>query len=155
MIGEARRNSNAGMEHTLRAARQNDTSDMSEAKAIRLAQRGDANAFERLYKLHCQQVYGLCLSIVGDATEAEELTREAFLQLFRGICTYRGESSLSAPLHRLTVSILVARLAKKQHHEPSFDAVVELCAKNPPENLTTGEVAVQLETKRMVGSLRG
>ena len=40
---------------------QNDTSDMSEAKAIRLAQRGDTNAFERLYKLHCQQVYGLCL----------------------------------------------------------------------------------------------
>jgi RNA polymerase sigma-70 factor, ECF subfamily len=97
-------------------------SDISEAEAIRLACEGDSNAFEFLYKSHSRRVYGLCLRIAGNPTEAEDLTQEAFLQLFRKIHTFRGESRFSTWLHRLTVNIVFMRLRKKRHPEVSLDA---------------------------------
>ena len=56
---------------------------MPEAEAIRRAQRGDAEAFERLYRLHSRRVYSVILRMVGNTAEAEDLTQDAFLQLFR------------------------------------------------------------------------
>ena len=98
---------------------------MPEAEAIRLACDGDSHAFERLYKLHSRRVYSLCLRIAGNPTEAEDFTQEAFLQLFRKIHTFRGESSFSTWLHRLTVNVVLMRLRKKRYPEVSLDATVE------------------------------
>lgn len=50
----------------------------SEAEAIRGAQAGEEGMFEYLYRLHCRRVYAVCLRMIGDATEAEDLTQEAF-----------------------------------------------------------------------------
>jgi RNA polymerase sigma-70 factor (ECF subfamily) len=86
---------------------------MSEAEAIRLAQQGDAGAFERIYRLHSRRVYALCLRMVGNTAEAEDLTQEAFLQLFRKIGTFRGESAFSTWLHRLAVNVVLMKLRKK------------------------------------------
>jgi RNA polymerase sigma factor (sigma-70 family) len=110
------------MEHSFRGSAQTDPSDVSEAEAIRLACEGDSNAFERLYKSNSRRVYGLCLRLAGNPTEAEGLTQEAFLQLFRTIHTFRGASSFSAWLYRLTVNIALMRLRKKRHPEVSLDA---------------------------------
>src|SRR5712664_2644694 len=68
-----------------------------EADAIRLAQAGDAAAFEFL----------------NNPADAEDLTQEAFLQLFRKIGTFRGESAFSTWLHRMTVNVVLMRLRKK------------------------------------------
>jgi RNA polymerase sigma factor (sigma-70 family) len=111
-----------------------DPSDMSEAEAICLAQKGDANGFERIYKSHSRRVYGMCLRTVGNTTEAENLTREVFLQLFRGIRTYRGEENLSSCLHRLAVNILFTRLREKKNRTVSLDAMAE----TRPEKLRVG-----------------
>jgi RNA polymerase sigma-70 factor (ECF subfamily) len=86
---------------------------LSEAEAIQRAGDGDAAAFECLYRLHSRRVYALCLRMVGDTTEAEDLTQEAFLLLFRKIQTFRGESAFSTWLHRLTVNLVLMRLRKK------------------------------------------
>src|ERR1700678_4255596 len=94
---------------------------MPEAEAIRLAQQGDAAAFERLYQLHSRRVYSLCLRMVGNTTEAEDLTQEAFLQLFRKIGTFRGESAFSTWLHRLAVNVVLMRLRKKTVPVTSLD----------------------------------
>ena len=83
-------------------------------EAISLAQRGDGSAFELLYQLHCKRVYALCLRMVGVASEAEELTQEAFLQVFRKIHTFRGESAFSTWLHRLTANIVLMHFRKKK-----------------------------------------
>jgi RNA polymerase sigma-70 factor (ECF subfamily) len=99
--------------------------DMVEAKAIRQACDGDAHAFERLYRLHCRRVYAVCLRITANPTEAEDLTQEAFLQLFRKIHTFRGESRFSTWLHRLTINVVFMRLRKKRHPEVSLDATVD------------------------------
>ena len=89
-------------------------SALSEAEAIRRAQQGDAEGFERLYKLHSRRVYALCLRMMkGNTSEAEDLTQEAFLHLFRKIGTFRAESAFSTWLHRLTFNIVLMRLRKK------------------------------------------
>jgi len=93
--------------------------------SIRLAQQGDAAAFERLYRLHSRRVYSLCLRMVGNTAEAEDLTQEAFLQLFRKIATFRGESAFSTWLHRLAVNVVLMRLRKKSGKETSLEQVTE------------------------------
>jgi len=58
---------------------------LSEAQAIERAKQGDAEAFEALYNLHKRRVYSLCLRMTANTAAAEDLTQEAFLQLFRKI----------------------------------------------------------------------
>jgi len=91
------------------------------SEAIRLAQEGDSDAFRRIYALHSPQVYRLCLRMAGNPAEAEDLTQEAFLQLFRKIHTFRGESRFSTWLHRLAVNVVLMRRRKKRHPEVSLD----------------------------------
>ena len=85
----------------------------SETQLIARAQRGDEEAFAELFETHKRRVYSLCLRITGDATEAEDLAQEAFLQLFRKIATFRGESAFSTWLHRLVVNVVLMHLRKK------------------------------------------
>jgi len=106
-------------------ARRVESEEMSEAEAIRLAQCGDAAAFERLYQLHSRRVYSLCLRMVGNTAEAEDLTQEAFLQLFRKVATFRGESAFSTWLHRLSVNVVLMKLRKKSGMETSLEQITE------------------------------
>ena len=85
----------------------------SEAEWIACAQRGDEAAFSRLFELHKRRVYSLCLRMTSDVAEAEDLAQEAFLQLFRKISTFRGESAFSTWLHRLVVNVVLMHLRKK------------------------------------------
>jgi RNA polymerase sigma-70 factor (ECF subfamily) len=102
-----------------------ESGDLPEAEAIRLAQQGDAAAFERLYRLHSRRVYSLCMRMVGNTAEAEDLTQEAFLQLFRKISTFRGESAFSTWLHRLCVNVVLMRLRRKSAAETSLEEATE------------------------------
>lgn len=101
-------------------ANQND-GNLTEAKAIGQAQQGDAAAFEYLYKSHCRRVYSLCLRMIKNRAEAEDLTQQAFLQLFRKIGTFRGESGFSTWLHRVTVNIVLMHLRRKKPIEIPFE----------------------------------
>jgi RNA polymerase sigma-70 factor, ECF subfamily len=92
-------------------------------ETIRLAQQGDAAAFEQLYRQYHRRVYALCLRMLGDPVEAEDLTQEAFLQLFRKIHTFRGESAFSSWLHRLTANIVLMRFRKKRPVTLSLDEI--------------------------------
>lgn len=86
---------------------------LSEAEAIEKAKQGDAEAFETLYHLHKRRVYSLCLRMTANTAQAEDLTQEAFLQLFRKISTFRGESAFSTWLHRMSVNVVLMHLRKK------------------------------------------
>jgi RNA polymerase sigma-70 factor, ECF subfamily len=98
---------------------------LTEPEAIRLAQAGDAAAFEFLYGLHGRRVYALCLRMVGNPSDAEDLMQEAFLQLFRKIGTFRGESAFSTWLHRMTVNVVLMRLRKKTLPVSSLEETTE------------------------------
>ncbi len=85
----------------------------SQAQLIERAQKGDEAAFEALYQAHKRRVYSLCLRMTSDPADAEDLAQEAFLQLFRKISTFRGESAFTTWLHRLVVNVVLMRLRKK------------------------------------------
>src|SRR6478672_13024222 len=98
---------------------------LSEAEAIERAKQGDAEAFEVLYSLHKRRVYSLCLRMVANTAEAEDLAQEAFLQLFRKIGTFRGESAFSTWLHRLSVNVVLMHLRKKGLQVVPLDETLE------------------------------
>jgi RNA polymerase sigma-70 factor (ECF subfamily) len=77
-----------------------------------LAATGDMEAFETIYRRYHGRVYTLCLRMIRNTTQAEDLTQEVFIQLFRKINTFRGDSSFTTWLHRLTVNIVLMHLRK-------------------------------------------
>src|ERR1017187_9117999 len=87
--------------------RQKPGTELSEAEAIERAKQGDAEAFQVLYDKHKRRVYSLCLRMTANTAEAEDLAQEAFLQLYRKIATFRGESAFSTWLHRLSVNVVL------------------------------------------------
>lgn len=96
-----------------------------EAEAISKAQAGDGQSFEILYSLHKRRVYSLCLRMLGNVAEAEDLTQEAFLQLYRKIGTFRGDSAFSTWLHRLAVNVVLMHLRKKGLPQVSLEETLE------------------------------
>lgn len=118
---------------------------MTEAEAIERTKQGDVQCFELLYGLHKRRVYSLCLRMVGKVELAEDLTQDAFLQLFRKISTFRGDSAFSTWLHRLTVNIVLMHLRKKGLPEVSLDETLE----------PTEEGAPRIEIPSLDGVLTG
>ena len=94
---------------------------LTDREAVELAQNGDVAAFEYLYRSHSRRVYALCLRMVGNTSDAEELMQEAFLQVFRKIHTFRGDSAFTTWLHRLSVNIVLMRLRKKTVKETPLE----------------------------------
>lgn len=102
-----------------------DAENIAEEKAIHLAQRGDVSGFEQLYRKYNRYVYALCLRMTQNTVVAEDLTQDAFLQVFRKIHSFRGESRFSTWLHRVTVNIVLIHFRKKRHGEVSLDEMME------------------------------
>jgi RNA polymerase sigma-70 factor, ECF subfamily len=91
--------------------------NLSEEEAITQARRGDGAAFEYLYKAYSRRVYGLCLRMTKNPAEAEDLTQQAFLQVFRKIGTFRGEAGFSTWLYRVTVNVVLMHRRRKKPTE--------------------------------------
>jgi RNA polymerase sigma-70 factor, ECF subfamily len=89
------------------------------------AQAGDHAAFAQLYALHKRRVYSLCLRMLGNVAEAEDLTQESFLQLHRKIATFRGDSAFSTWLHRLTINVVLMHLRRKGLNLISLDEALD------------------------------
>jgi len=86
------------------------------------AARGDVQAFEELFRLYRRLVYGLCLRMTQDAAEAEDVTQEVFVILFRKIGGFRGEANFKTWLHRLTVNQVLMRFRKhKSRREDALE----------------------------------
>jgi len=90
-----------------------------------LAQAGDHHAFAQIYNQHKRRIYSLCLRMVGNAAEAEDLTQEAFLQLHRKISTFRGDSAFATWMHRLAVNVVLMQLRRKGLQLISLDEAME------------------------------
>ena len=94
-----------------------------EAACIRLAQRSDAKAFESLYRMHVDKVYGLCLRMTKNVSEAEDCTQEAFIQAWKQLTKFRGESAFSTWLHRVAVNTVLGRMRKSKREQDRIQAV--------------------------------
>ena len=108
------------------------SSNPEEANILTRAQAGDHHAFAQIYALHKRRIYSLCLRMVGNITEAEDLTQEAFLQLHRKIATFRGDSAFSTWLHRLAINVVLMQLRKKGLSLISLDEAMEPAVEERP-----------------------
>jgi RNA polymerase sigma-70 factor (ECF subfamily) len=86
---------------------------LSDYELAQASAQGDMKAFETIYERHHRRVYSLCLRMVANATEAEDLAQEVFIQLFRKIGSFRGESAFTTWLHRLTVNHVLMHFRKR------------------------------------------
>jgi RNA polymerase sigma-70 factor, ECF subfamily len=84
-----------------------------ETRLIAQAKDGDEQAFEALYHAYERRVYLLCVRMTGDSSEAEDLTQETFLQIFRKISTFRNESAFATWLHRVAVNVVLMHHRRK------------------------------------------
>lgn len=91
--------------------------DTDEALVQRL-QKGDLSPFETLFHRYKCRIYSLCYRLIYDRSEAEDLTQEVFLQLFRKVTSFRAESSFSTWLHRLAINTALMYVRKKPDIPP-------------------------------------
>ncbi len=93
-----------------------ETINISTAKDFdltKLAAKGNMAAFEEIYNRHHRRVYSICLRMLQNATEAEDLTQDVFIQLHRKIGSFRGDSAFTTWLHRLTVNQVLMHFRKR------------------------------------------
>jgi RNA polymerase sigma-70 factor (ECF subfamily) len=82
--------------------------DADDLRLARAAAKGDARAFEQLYKRHVNRIYGLCWRLVnGDEKRADQATQDAFVRAWEKLDSFRGDSQFSTWLHRLTVNLVL------------------------------------------------
>lgn len=87
---------------------------------------GSAMDFEHAYRIYGRRVYAKCLHMVGNEAEAEDLTQEVFLQLFRKLDSFRGESAFATWLYRVAVNVVLMHLRRKSLITTSLEEVTEL-----------------------------
>jgi RNA polymerase sigma-70 factor, ECF subfamily len=92
-----------------------------DAELIRRAQQGDSEAFATLFHTHKMRIYSLCLRMTNNAAEAEDLAQDAFLQVFRKLSSFRGDSALSTWLYRIAVNTVLMHFRRKTPCRISLD----------------------------------
>ncbi|MBV8049708.1 MAG: sigma-70 family RNA polymerase sigma factor [Acidobacteriaceae bacterium] len=88
---------------------------------VKRAQQGDSDAFASLFHAHKARIYSICLRMTNNTAEAEDLTQDAFMQVFRKLATFRGDSALSTWLYRIAVNTVLMHFRKKALRQVSLD----------------------------------
>ncbi len=110
-----------------------------EAALIARAQDGDARAFESLYRLNIDRVYGLCLRMTGNVGEAEDCAQEAFIQAWNKLDKFRGDSAFGTWMHRIAVNAVLGRIRKSKREQDRIQVVAET-ASSPASIGDSGEL---------------
>lgn len=130
-------------------------SDAADLDLCRMASNGNLAAFELLYERYHRRTYSLCLRMTSNQTEAEDLTQEVFIQLFRKVGSFRGDSAFSTWLHRLTVNQVLMHFRRRSVRNERTSEDGEM-----PEQTVTGsanpnkmQVVDRIALKNAIGQL--
>jgi RNA polymerase sigma-70 factor, ECF subfamily len=104
--------------------KKNTPSAVAALDLIKHAQDGDADAFAAIFAMHKAKVYSLCLGMTSNTAEAEDLTQDAFMQVFRKLSTFRGDSAFSTWLYRVAFNTVLMHFRKRSLKELSLDEPV-------------------------------
>jgi len=87
--------------------------DSSERALVEMSANGDIEAFETLLKTHRKKVYNIALRMTKNPEDAQELSQDALIRAFTAIKKFRGDSSFSTWLYRITMNVCTDFLRKK------------------------------------------
>ncbi len=118
---------------------------VDERTLIAQAQQRDFRAFERLYRTHVGRVYAVCLRMVANVPEAEELTQKAFVTVWEKIPLFRGESAFTSWLHRVAVNTVLATLRADQRRHRRVFATEDFAALETPPRAVPAGIRLDLE----------
>ncbi len=93
----------------------------TDLELVKRAQQGDSEAFATLFHAHKARIYSVCLRMTNNTAQAEDLTQDAFLQVFRKLNTFKGNSALSTWLYRIAVNTVLMHFRKKALKQVSLD----------------------------------
>jgi RNA polymerase sigma-70 factor (ECF subfamily) len=120
-----------------------------ERALIRRAQNADSRAFEGLYRMHIDKIYGICLRMTGNVSEAEDCAQEAFIQAWHKLDKFRGDSAFSTWLHRVAVNAVLGRMRKSKREQDRIAAVTEIT----PVKVDTGDTGDMRDLSEAVDRL--
>jgi RNA polymerase sigma-70 factor, ECF subfamily len=86
---------------------------VSDVELTKLVASGNITAFEEIYQRHHRRTYSICLRMTQNPSEAEDLTQEVYIQIYRKAGSFRGESAFSTWLHRLTVNQVLMHFRRR------------------------------------------
>jgi len=120
------------------------------SETIRLAHRGDSEAFSLIYRSYSELVHRICLRMLRDPAEAEDAAQDVFIRVFLKINTFRGESAFSSWLYRLATNVALMRLRKNKRswtppgeRKLDTDSVSEIAAPDPQITDLFGRIDLQ------------
>ena len=125
----------------------------------KLSSKGDMQAFEQLYLRHHRKVFTICLRMLRNSSDAEDLAQDVFIQVFRKIKTFRGESKFSTWLHRLAINQVLMYFRKQRKKDgllriifddPSNLPELPIAGSTDPKNLQTDN---QIRLRRAINNL--
>ena len=115
------------------------TSMRDETALVARATAGDSRAFEALYRAHVDRVYGLCLRMTGNVGEAEDCAQEAFIQAWKKLGRFRGDSAFGTWMHRIAVNAVLGRIRKSKREQDRIQVAAEM-ASSPASLGDSGEL---------------
>ena len=115
------------------------TSLRDETALVARATAGDSRAFEALYRAHVDRVYGLCLRMTGNVGEAEDCAQEAFIQAWKQLARFRGDSAFGTWMHRIAVNAVLGRIRKSKREQDRIQVAAEI-APSPASMGDSGEL---------------
>jgi RNA polymerase sigma-70 factor, ECF subfamily len=121
-------------------------------EAVSRARAGDRAAFDRLYEWNVGRVYGLCLRMAGEA-EAERLVQDVFVQAWRGLATFRGQSAFSTWLHRLAINVVLQWRRQEGRRMGRFELVADPATTPRAPVAAPDDVARRMDLERAIASL--
>jgi len=123
----------------------NSSSAGSSPELIERAKQGDSDAFAAIFHGHKARVYSLCLGMTNNTAEAEDLTQNAFMQVFRKLATFRGDSAFSTWLYRVAFNTVLMHFRRKLPREFSLDEPVSNGKDDKPVRREYGTEDLSLE----------
>jgi RNA polymerase sigma-70 factor (ECF subfamily) len=113
----------------------------------------DSMAFEKLYRLHSGNVYGLCLRMLSDTGTAEDCTQETFVQAWKNLEGFKGDSGFGTWLHRIAINQVLMLRRRGQAQKRHLEAVGQDWAVDVTADPTSSKPASQMDLEKAVGSL--
>jgi len=126
-----------------------------DAQLVQQCLQGDGSAWEELVRRHTRRIFNICYRFTGNRTEAEDLSQEVFLRVYRTLASYRAaHGGFSTWMTSVTRNLLIDhyRRTKRDRMTGSLDDAMpvvenkESTARRPDEQALLGELSSQVQS---------